>query len=90
MLLTGAKPVAPATKMMGLAQEERAERTFELDDLANLHPLEHVRRVATARYAANLQLDHVTLVRRGGERERALLAVVEQHVDVLSRVEAQR
>ena len=88
--LIGAKPVPPATKMIGLsgvlAQIERAERALEAQDLAALElveelPAEQLRpeRGGCAARAARRRRGAVAM------REAAPAAVLEQEVDVLAR-----
>ena len=95
MLFTGAKPVAPATKMIGfvgiLAQEERAERCLRSGRVSPTFIASNtcvVKRPPGIK--PDLQLDHVVRVRRRREREAPLLAVRQDDVDVLAGVEAER
>ena len=72
-----------------LAQVEGAQGSLEADVVAHLHGLEHARREEAAGNQPHVQLDQVGDAGPRREREAALLAVLEQDVDVLARVPAQ-
>ena len=67
-----------------LAQEERAERPFEAQDLAPFEFVEQLMGEMPAGDKANVQLEQRVVVRRRGEREAAAAAVLQQQVDVLA------
>ena len=94
MLFTGAKPVAPATKMIGfarvLAQEERAERPFEAHRVADLHRGEDVGRELAAGDQADLQLDLAFTCGAVANEKLRFSPSRQQDVDVLAGVEADR
>ena len=87
--LIGAKPVPPATNMIGfvglLAQIERAERPLETEDLASLVLGEQRVGEKAVGNVADVQLEQLVVVRRRGQRKAAALAVLQQEVDVLPR-----
>ena len=67
-----------------LAQEERAERPFEAQDLAALVLVEELVREMPAGHVPDVQLEQRVVVRRRGERKAAAAAVLQQEVDVLA------
>ena len=67
-----------------LAQEERAERALEAQDLAALVLVEQLVREVPAGDEADVQLEQRVIVRRRGQREAAATAVLQQEVDVLA------
>src|SRR5574343_740455 len=72
-----------------LAQVEAAVWAVETQDVTHLHGREHLVGELAARYVADMQLQQRIVVRRIGQRETALLAVLEQDVDILAGEELQ-
>ena len=66
-----------------LAQEERAERTFEAQDLAPLELGEQLVGEKAARHVPDVQVEKRVVLGRGRDRKAAPAAVLEQEVDVL-------
>ena len=73
MLRIGAKPVPPATKMIGF-----------------LHGVENMRSELTIWHQTNVQLQQSFLMRRIGDRESAVLSILEQNLDILASTEGER
>src|SRR5262245_45792436 len=72
-----------------LAQEKRAERSFEAQDVALLHLAKYVVGELSAGDAPHKELDQLVVVRRIAHREAAPRAVLEQKLDVLPGEELQ-
>lgn len=93
MLLTGAKPVPPATKMIGLSLSSRrkknAVRPFEAQQGLFLQMVEHEMGELAVWHQADVQLQELVVVRRVGERKAAALVARQQNVDVLAGKELQ-
>src|SRR5437660_8745505 len=72
-------------RLVGLfAEVERAERSFEAENLASLVLRKQRVGKETARHVADVQLEQLVGMRRRGERKTAALAVLQQQVDVLA------
>ncbi len=91
--LIGAKPVPPATMIIGLVDSSRRrkvpQRSFEAQDVLDLHGREDLLGKGATRNEADVQLEQLVLVRRVGQREGAPLAVGKQKLDVLAGEELQ-
>ena len=67
-----------------LAQEERAERALEAQDLASFELVEQLVREEAAGHVTDVQLEQRVVVRRRRERKAAAAVVLQQEVDVLA------
>lgn len=73
--------------LIGFAQIKAAMRAIEAQDIPHLHRAKHLISKQPTRHMANMELKRCSIVRRIGYREATALAILEQDIDVLTRME---